>query len=100
MNHNYFVYILTNPEKSVLYIGVTNDLRRRLFEHQENKGKRNTFASRYYCYKLLYYEHYTNVIDAIDREKQLKKWRREKKESLINKENPKWHFLNEEIFSS
>lgn len=95
---NYFIYITTNPDKSVLYIGVTNDLRRRVFEHQENKGENKTFAGRSYCYNLVYYERFENIIEAIDREKQLKKWSRKKKVELIERLNPKWSFYNDEIF--
>ncbi|MGB0887697.1 MAG: GIY-YIG nuclease family protein [Vicingaceae bacterium] len=98
MQHNYFVYITTNPAKTVLYTGVTNDLKRRLFEHQENKGKSNTFAGKFYCYNLLYYERFSNIEHAIDREKQIKNWSRKKKEFLINLSNTEWNSLNEEIF--
>jgi len=98
MHHNYFVYITTNPDKTVLYTGVTNDLKRRLFEHQENKGKSNTFAGKFYCYKLIYFEHFQNIEHAIEREKQIKNWTRKKKEHIINIKNPGWSFLNNEIF--
>ncbi len=100
MNYNYFIYIVTNPNKTVLYIGVTNDLKRRLFEHQENKGIIKSFAGGYFCYNLLYYERFSDINHAIEREKQLKKWSRKKKENLINTKNPNWHFLNGEIFAS
>jgi putative endonuclease len=100
MQHNYFIYITTNPAKTVLYIGVTNDLKRRLFEHQENKGKINSFAGKFYCYNLLYYEHFTNIEHAIEREKQLKNWSRKKKEDLIKRENPNGYFLNNEVFAT
>jgi len=100
MQHNYFVYITTNPDKTVLYIGVTNDLKRRLFEHQENKGKSNTFAGKFYCYNLIYYERFQFIEHAIEREKQIKNWSRKKKEFIIEKENPNWHFLNDEIFKN
>lgn len=96
---NYFIYITTNPEKEVLYIGITNDLKRRLFEHQENKGNPETFAGKYYCYKLIYWERFAKAIDAIAREKQLKNWSRKKKEVLIQTLNPKWNFLNSEVFA-
>ncbi len=99
MGSNYYVYITTNPDKTVLYIGVTNDLKRRLFEHQENKGKPKTFAGRYYCYKLIYVEHFYDITHAIEREKQLKKWSRKKKENLLSGENPNWDFLNDQIFN-
>jgi putative endonuclease len=96
-NYNFYVYITTNPEKTVLYIGVTNDLSRRLGEHTENKGNPKTFAGKYFCYNLIYYEHFTHINYAIEREKQLKKLRREKKDALIDSFNPEWKFLNIEV---
>jgi putative endonuclease len=96
-NYNFYVYITTNPDRSVLYIGVTNDLRRRLHEHTENKGNKNTFAGKYFCYNLVYYEHFTHIDHAIEREKEIKKFRREKKDKLIEVFNPEWKFLNEEV---
>jgi putative endonuclease len=90
----YFVYIITNACKTVLYIGVTNDLGRRLMEHRENRGKNSSFAGRYYCCHLLYYEEYNWINQAIAREKELKKWSRDKKEQLINDYNPSWRELN------
>ncbi len=95
--HNYFVYITTNPNKSTLYVGITNDLSRRLSEHYGNKGKSHSFAGKYYCYNLIYWERFQYVQHAIEREKEIKKWRREKKEKLINDLNPKWKFLNDDI---
>ncbi|WP_299991212.1 GIY-YIG nuclease family protein [uncultured Pontibacter sp.] len=92
-SHNYFVYITTNPSKTVLYVGVTNDLVYRLEQHRENRGKPETFAGRYFCYKLLHYERYTYVQHAIDREKELKSWSREKKMELIKSENQYLRFL-------
>ena len=96
-NYNFYVYITTNPDRSVLYVGVTNDLRRRLQEHLENKGNPKTFAGKYYCYNLVYYEHFTHIECAIAREKEIKKFRREKKDKLIDAFNPEWRFLNEEV---
>ncbi len=93
----YYVYITTNKRKSTLYIGITNDLPSRILEHGLNVGKVNTFAGKYYCYNLLYYEEYQYVEDAIQREKQLKKWRRSKKEKLISSINPKFSFLNKHL---
>jgi len=90
---NYYVYITTNPGKTVLYTGVTNDLKRRLFEHYQNKGDKKTFAGRYYCYKLLYYEYHTDIYEAIKRETEIKDLSRKKKEELIATKNPYWHFL-------
>ncbi len=90
---NYYVYITTNPGKSVLYTGVTNDLKRRLYEHYNNKGNKKSFAGKYYCYKLLYYEYFTDINQAIFREKEIKNLSRVKKEELIRNMNPKWNFL-------
>ena len=89
-NYNYFVYIITNPDKTVLYTGVTNDIRRRMSQHHENRGKWLTFAGRYFCYNLIWYEHFHDIKAAIIREKEIKGWRREKKEVLIAKTNTKW----------
>ncbi len=97
MTHNYFVYITTNATKKVLYTGVTNDLYTRLQEHYQNRGKPDSFAGKYYCYYLIYFERHTFIQDAIDREKEIKKWRREKNELMINEFNPTWKFLNGEI---
>jgi len=86
--------MVTNPRKTSLYIGVTNDLPARLQEHYENRGKQETWAGRYYCYNLIYFEQFQYIDKAIAREKQLKNWSRKKKEFLINKVNPKWNSLN------
>ena len=92
--HNYWIYIVTNPQKTVLYIGVTNNLEVRLEEHFQNRGGKETFAGKYYCYNLVYYEHFQYIVDAIAREKQLKRWVRKKKNWLIETQNPKWEFKN------
>jgi putative endonuclease len=97
MHHNYFVYIVTNPAKTVLYTGVTNDISRRLNEHFELRGQPWSFAGKFYCYNLVYYEQFDQIEHAIDREKEIKGWRREKKEALINEINPEWKFLNSEV---
>ena len=93
--HNYFVYIITNRNKSVLYIGVTNNLDKGLREHKEEsfKGKR-TFAGKYNCYYLLYYEHYDFIENAIDREQEMKGLVRKKKNELISSSNPEWTFFS------
>ena len=96
-NYNFYVYITTNPAKNVLYIGVTNDLPRRIAEHTANKGITGSFAGKYYCYNLIYSEHFSNINHAIEREKELKNWRREKKTQLIESVNPQWRFMNDEI---
>jgi len=97
--HNYFVYITTNKNKTVLYTGVTNNLYRRLSEHKENAKpfRHASFAGQYNAYFLLYYERFEYIAHAIAREKEIKGWRRSKKEALINIENPGWKFLNDEI---
>jgi putative endonuclease len=96
-DHNYFVYIITNPARTVLYVGVTNNLRRRIQEHYEQRGRQKTFAGRYFCFNLVYFERFSYPNHAISREKEIKKWRREKKDALINSFNPEWRFLNDEI---
>ena len=97
-DHNYFVYIITNYAKTVLYIGVTNDLERRIYEHENSLQK--GFAQKYNCKFLLYYEHFIFIEEAIVREKQIKGWKRVKKEVLVSSKNPKWRFLNEEIIGN
>jgi len=94
--HNYFIYILTNKNKTVLYIGVTNNLKTRLFQHSNNYNK-NSFSHRYKTHYLIYFEQFQNIEHAITREKQLKKWSRKKKEALINSFNLDWDFLNDKI---
>ena len=95
--HNCFVYIMTNKHKNVLYVGVTNDLRKRVYEHEE--GKHKGFTKKYNCHYLIFYEHFQNINHAINREKEIKKWRREKKNNLISEFNLDWRFLNKEIDS-
>ena len=95
--HNYYVYILTNKMKTVLYIGVTNELKERLYWHKNPEANSKTFTVKYNCFYLIYFEHFQDIEQAIDREKQLKGWRREKKEKLITSFNPNWRFLNDEI---
>ena len=90
-----YVYIVTNKINSVLYIGVTSNLEGRIWEHRAQLIE--SFTKRYQCKKLLYYEDYPDPTSAIVREKQLKGWRREKKVELINKMNPRWNDLFEEI---
>lgn len=89
---NNHVYILTNYTKTTLYIGVTTDLRQRLGDHASGKSD---FSSRYNCKYLVYYEHFPHLKNAIEREKQLKRWNRAKKEALIATLNSNWDFLNE-----
>jgi putative endonuclease len=96
-HYTFYVYILTNPQKSVLYVGFTSNLSRRLKQHKENRAQWKTFAGRFFCYNLVYYEIHKYVNNAIAREKQIKRWNRKKKENLINAFNPRWLFLNNEF---
>jgi putative endonuclease len=95
MEHNYLVYILTDKDRSTLYIGVTNDLTSRLWQHRN--PEKASFTQRYHCILLVYFEHYPDANAAIAREKQLKGWRRSKKVALIEKGNPRWEDLSAEI---
>lgn len=89
-----YVYILTNKNRTVLYIGVTNSIKRRLWEHNnESKG----FTKKYNVHYLVYYESISGFMNAINREKQLKKWNRKKKNALIESTNPDWIFMNDEF---
>jgi putative endonuclease len=90
----YYVYILTNITKRVLYTGVTNNLKLRLIQHRKNKGNPKTFAGGYFCFYLLYYEIFQYPLDAIGREKEIKKLSRERKIELIKKKNKRMDFLN------
>jgi putative endonuclease len=94
-NSNYFVYIMASKTNSVIYIGVTNDLKRRCYEHKNKLIEGFTF--KYNIDKLVYFEHHININDAIKREKQLKKWNRAWKDRLINEMNPEWKDLYNEI---
>jgi putative endonuclease len=94
-DYDFWIYIVTNRNHSVLYIGVTNSLSRRLWEHREGTGA--NFPAAYQCKKLIYYEHYSNVHEAIARESQLKKWSRAKKIQLINRLNPSWLDLGTDV---
>jgi putative endonuclease len=87
------VYITTNPGKTVLYTGVTNNLVNRMQQHYENRGNPNSFAGKYYCYRLLFFERYTDINHAIEREKDLKQMSRKAKEEIISQFNPNWNFL-------
>jgi putative endonuclease len=89
MEHLYFIYFLTNKKKTVLYIGVTNSLARRVEQHQTKQVP--GFTSKYNLTHLIFYESFSDIRDAIAREKQLKGWRREKKEELIATVNPDWN---------
>ncbi|NDV69223.1 GIY-YIG nuclease family protein [Dysgonomonas sp. 25] len=98
--HNYFVYIVTNKNKYVLYIGVTNNLRRRLYEHEFDGSiaeDNQHFTHKYKTHYLIYWERFGDIQQAIAREKEIKGWRRSKKEKLISEFNPEWVFLNDEV---
>jgi len=92
-NRQYYVYILTNKSNKVIYIGVTNDLQRRMFEHKNKLVE--GFTKRYNLTKLVFYEVTKDVQSAISREKQLKNWHRDWKINLINQFNPDWGDLSE-----
>jgi len=95
MNKQYYVYIMTNRTNTVLYIGVTNDLKRRVYEHKEKMA--NGFTKKYNITKLIYYEVFEDIENAILREKQLKAGSREKKIQLVNSMNKEWCDLYEEL---
>ena len=92
MEHKYWTYIV-GSRSGTLYIGMTNNIYRRMFEHKS--GEFEGFASKYHCNRLVYFESYDDVLNAIDREKQLKGWRREKKIALIESQNPRWQDIAE-----
>ena len=87
----YYVYILASKPFGAIYIGVTNDLAHRVLEHRSGKGSKHT--AKYKIFRLVYWEEYEYVNDAIQREGKLKRWRRAWKDELIEKDNPDWHDL-------
>ena len=95
---DFWVYIMTNQHDSVLYIGLTNDLARRISEHRA--GEISGFTASYQCHKLVYHEHYSEVEEAIAREKQLKKLSRAKKVDLLERLNPRWLGLADDILGN
>ena len=90
-----YIYFMTNRSNSVLYIGVTNNLTRRASEHGEGNGSH--FTSKYNCNKLVYYESFPDIVQAIAREKQLKHFKREWKNQLVDALNPEWKDLSSEV---
>ncbi len=88
---DFYTYILTNKGRTVLYVGVTNGLTKRVLQHRA--GKTEGFTRRYHCDRLVCFERFAKPSDAIAREKQLKGWRRQKKEELIAGQNPQWEDL-------
>ena len=95
---DFFVYIMTNSLRTTIYIGMTNDLQRRVWEHQN--GEIEGFTKDYRLTLLVYYETFPEARVAIAREKQLKNWRRIKKDALINTMNPEWQDLSGELFGT
>ena len=89
--HQYYLYILTNKKNGTLYVGVTNNLERRMFEHKHKLVE--GFTKKYGLNRLIYFEVFQYVNDAIKREKNIKKWKRQWKFNLIEKENPDWEDL-------
>lgn len=97
-SHNYFVYITTNKNITVLYTGVTNDLRTRLYQHKEDAlTVKKHFAGKYGAFHLVYWERFEYIDHAIEREKEIKGWSRSKKKALITEFNESWEFLNDQV---
>ena len=92
--HQYYLYILSNKYNGTLYIGVTNDLERRMFEHKNKLV--DGFTKKYGLDRLIYFETYQYINDAIKREKNMKKWKRQWKINLIEEENPTWKDLSKD----
>jgi putative endonuclease len=90
---NYYVYLLTNRNNGVMYVGVTNNLIRRINEHRNKLVK--GFREKYNVYKLVYFEETNDIGSALAREKEIKKWRREKKNDLVHSVNPEWKDLSD-----
>lgn len=95
--YNFYVYILANYQRSCFYVGFTNDIIRRIIEHQNGFG--SDFTAQYKLKYLLYFENYQYVNDAISREKELKKWGRIKKLALIKNENPQLNDISKQLFN-
>ncbi|MBT8262531.1 MAG: GIY-YIG nuclease family protein [Bacteroidia bacterium] len=96
---SYIVYIVSNQYRTALYTGITNNMQRRIAQHYfDSMNARKSFAGKYNCYYLVYYEQFTEPLAALKREKEIKKWKRSKKHELIIAFNPKWESLNQQIF--
>ncbi|MBU2473020.1 MAG: GIY-YIG nuclease family protein [Patescibacteria group bacterium] len=93
--NNYFVYVLASKKNGTLYIGITDDLIKRVYEHKNNLV--DSFTKKYNVHQLVYYETTNDIQSAIIREKQLKKWNRKWKLELIEKENPEWEDLYDDL---
>ena len=94
---NYYVYILSNTTNVAIYVGITKDLVRRVYEHKHHIDP-DSFTARHNIHKLVYYEYTNDVNAAIEREKQIKSWNRKRKNKLIDARNPKWEDLYDSIF--
>ncbi|HBH35526.1 MAG TPA: excinuclease ABC subunit C [Gammaproteobacteria bacterium] len=90
--HQYFIYLITNWNNNVMYAGVTNNLQRRIYEHKHKLV--DGFTKKYNVNKLVYFEETSDITAAIVREKEIKKWRREKKNNLVASLNPEWKDLS------
>jgi putative endonuclease len=94
MERSYYVYVLTNWNNRVMYVGVTNNLARRMYEHKHKLIK--GFTTKYNINKLVYFEECGDIKEALEREKEIKRWRRKKKDSLVSSLNPEWKDLNKD----
>ena len=91
----YYVYLLANWNNKVMYVGISNNLERRIYEHKEKVVK--GFTEKYNVNKLVYFEQTSDIVEALNREKEIKKWRREKKNRLVVNTNPLWRDLSEDF---
>ena len=94
--YHYYVYLLTNWNNKVMYVGVTNNLERRVYEHKNKLVE--GFTEKYNVFKLVYFEETSDAMSAVEREKEIKKWRREKKDALVLNDNVEWKDLSEGWF--
>lgn len=97
-DHQYFLYILASRKNGTLYIGVTNNLLKRVHQHKTNLVK--GFTEKYGVHRLVYFEQYGDIRYAINREKRMKRWKRQWKINLIEKDNPEWKDLFDELAAS
>ena len=91
-----YIYLVTNAHRNVVYVGMTSEILKRIYQHKSHFYKKS-FSARYNIEYLVYYESFGSTTDAIAREKEIKKWRREKKDALINSMNPEWRDLWDEM---
>ena len=96
MERGGFIYFMSNTHNNVLYLGVTSNLYIRIHQHK-TKEFPNSFTAKFNCDKLIYFEYYSSIEEAIGREKNIKNWKREWKNELVNKLNSKWLDLSDEI---